>query len=196
MKIYSLIFSILLSVTMLAQSNVPAQPELESGSIESQFDYIIEKSSSFKEFQLIRRTSILKVKSNALDSLKALKNKSVGIVTENKELAQKINTLNSEITNLKEEITSLQEDTNSINLFGKNIEKSLYNTFLWSVIIVLLILLVFFVYRFKSSSSVTKRTKKELSTIEKEYEEHRKKSLKKEQEIMRKLQDEINKNNM
>ena len=41
----------------------------------------------------------------------------------------------------------------------------------------------------------TKSSKNELEKIENEFESFRKNSLKKEQETMRKLQDEINKNN-
>ena len=67
----SLISFVAIANITIAQ-NKPAQPELESGTIESQFTYIIEKSSSFKDFQLIRKASILKVKTNALDSLRTV----------------------------------------------------------------------------------------------------------------------------
>ena len=67
-----LIFILTVSSGAFAQGK-PAQPELESGTIESQFDYIITKSTSFKDFQLIRKPSILKVKANTLDSLKKVR---------------------------------------------------------------------------------------------------------------------------
>ena len=72
--------------------------------------------------------------------------------------------------------------------------KTAYVSMMWVVVAILLIALIFFVLRFKSSFSTIKQTKFELDKVENEYEEHRKKSLKKEQELMRKLQDEINKN--
>lgn len=197
MKFSSIIFtiSIFLSSHVFAQSKAPTQPELESGTIESQFTYIIEKSSSFKDFQLIRKSSILKVKSNALDSLKSLRKEISSHSSETKQLNQKIVSLEKEVKALTSEVDGLKEDKDSISLFGNNVEKSLYNTILISCIVVLLILLVFFVLRFKANISSSKKIKREFEVLEKEYEEHRKKSLKKEQEIMRKLQDEINKNN-
>lgn len=185
-----------LPLGVFSQSSVPAQPELESGTIESQFDYIIEKSSSFKDFQLIRRTSILKVKDNAIDSIRSIRKGIVTMEAENKELKGKISVLESEKATLKTEVENIAEGVDSIAVFGKNINKSLYNTIVWSVVIVLLLLLIFFVYRFRNGIAVTRRTKKEMEKLEMEFEEHRKKTMKKEQEIMRKLQDEINKNNI
>ncbi|MFL0155057.1 hypothetical protein V2714_10940, partial [Tenacibaculum maritimum] len=63
----------------------------------------------------------------------------------------------------------------------------------WGVITILFISLFFFIYKFKESSALTKEAKNNLAEIEQEFEEHRKKSLEKEQKIRRQLQDEINK---
>jgi len=196
MKTNYLILSIaLLSLTtnIIAQGNI-AQPELESGSIESQFDYIIDKSSSFKEFQLIRRSSILKVKDNALDSIKRIRKELITTQKAIPPLQANITTLENELQTLKNEVVLVAEEKDSISLFGKNINKKSYNTIVWSLIVALLVLLVLFVLKFKGSSSVTNNTKKEFDKMQHEFEDFRKKSLKKEQEIMRKLQDEINKN--
>ena len=189
-----LIFALVISTTGFSQGKSVTQPELASGTIESQFNYIIEKSTSFKDFQLIRKGSILKVKANAIDSLKSIRkqlNKSNGQVAG---LNQQISSLQSEVASLKTEIEEISEDKDSINFLGKNMNKTAYVSMMWVVVAILLIALIFFVLRFKSSFSTIKQTKFELDKVENEYEEHRKKSLKKEQELMRKLQDEINKN--
>ena len=51
-----------------------------------------------------------------------------------------------------------------------------------------------FAYQFKNANTVTKKAKLDLSELETEFEQHRKTALKREQKVMRKLQDEINKN--
>lgn len=188
-----LIFILMVSLVGFSQGK-PAQPELESGTIESQFDYIITKSTSFKDFQLIRKQSILKVKSNAIDSLKSIRKELVKSSSKTAGLNQQISSLQTEVSTLKKEIETISEDKDSINFLGKNMDKTAYVSMMWIVVAVLLIALIFFVLRFKSSFSTIKQTKFELEKVEGEYEEHRKKSLKKEQELMRKLQDEINKN--
>ncbi|PCJ26597.1 MAG: hypothetical protein COA97_05860 [Flavobacteriales bacterium] len=170
------------------------QPELDSGTIEQQFDYIITKSSSFKQFQLIRRASILKVKAHTLDSIKMIRKE---LITANKSVAQtksSINQLENEVQLLKKENESISEEVDSISLFGSLMSKTKYNTIVWGLIVVLLLGLIYFIAQFKKGCLVTTSAKNNLDKIEYEFEAFRKKSLKKEQETMRKLQDEINKN--
>ena len=190
-----IVLSFLVSTSLVGQTKKIAQPELESGTIEEQFDYIITKSSKFKEFQLIRKTSILKVKAHALDSIK--KNRE-DFIKANKSVEQiegTISKLETEVLDLKNEIESISVAIDSISFFGTPLSKSAYNTLVWSIIGVLLLILIVLLLRFKSNSSATKNAKYEYEKIDSEFEAFRKKSLKKEQETMRKLQDEINKNN-
>lgn len=186
--------AILLFATNTVAQNTIAQPELESGTIESQFDYIIEKSSSFKEFQLIRRSSILKVKDNALDSVRSLRKELVETQKQISPLQEQITKLEEEVTTLNNKISAVAEVKDSISFVGKDFDKTTYNTMVWSIIGILMLLLIFVAIKLKGSASVTHHTKNEFEKIENEFDEFRKKALKKEQEIMRKLQDEINKN--
>jgi len=193
-KIFLVIFIALSITNVTGQNKNIAQPELDSGTIEQQFDYIITKSSKFKDFQLIRKTSILKVKSHALDSIKTIR---TDLIAANKSITQiegSIGQLENEVQSLKDEIKSISIDVDSISLFGTPLSKSAYNSIVWGIIAVLLLALIVFIAQFKKSNITTKRTKNDLSKIEIEFEAFRKKAMKKEQETMRKLQDEINKN--
>ena len=64
---------------------------------------------------------------------------------------------------------------------------------LWSIIAVLLGLLLIYIFRFNRSNSVTLSTNGKFDELEIEYENHRQRSLEREQQLRRKLQDEINK---
>ena len=195
-KIFLVTFTVLNLITssVIGQNKNIAQPELDSGTIEQQFDYIITKSTKFKEFQLIRKVSILKVKAHTLDSLKTVKK---DLVTANKSISQikgKIGQLQSEVITLKDEIETISTAVDNISFLGTPLSKSAYNSVVWSIIVVLLLALIVFIAQFKKSNMVTKRTNNDLSKIEIEFESFKKKAMKKEQEVMRKLQDEINKN--
>ncbi|PJB13948.1 MAG: hypothetical protein CO118_11210 [Flavobacteriales bacterium CG_4_9_14_3_um_filter_32_8] len=174
------------------------QPELDSGTIENQFDYILTKSSSFKEFRLIRKTSLLKVRDHVIDSLKIIRKELVSTSQSTPEFKLKINALEKEVAELKKgnqnTTDSINENINTISLFGININKSYYNIIFCSIIIVLLLLLIIIISRFKRYQSKTSKINEDIVQLESEFESYRKNSLKKEQEIMRKLQDEINKN--
>ena len=187
-------FLMLISSTIVGQKINNNQPELDSGTIESQFDYILSKSTRWKEFQLIRKTSLLKVKEHSIDSLKTIHNKFVSAKQLSSQLESKINGLKKEVDELKNEIQTISEIKDNIGFFGIRLSKSKYTLIVWSFISILIFLLVVILIKFKSNQLTTKTTKNELSKIENEFESYRKKSLRKEQEIMRKLQDEINKN--
>ena len=88
----------------------------------------------------------------------------------------------------------LSNQKNSFEFVSIPIGKTNYQLLVWGLIILLTGALSFFILRFKNSISVIKKTKSKLHKLENDFEGFRKKSLKKEQEIMRKLQDEINKN--
>ena len=188
-------FLILISTQLVAQNKNVPQPELDSGTIEQQFDYIITKSTKFKEFQLIRKTSILKVKTHTLDSIKTLQTKLNTANSSTTQLGSTISQLENEVSELKTEIESISVNIESISFFGTPLSKTTYNTIVWSIIVILILFLIIFIARLKSNTSSTKSSKNELEKIETEFEAFRKNALKKEQEIMRKLQDQINKNN-
>ncbi len=174
------------------QNNTP-KPSLDNGTIESQFDYLYRKSSTYQEYKVVKQTFYYKIKKNVLDSLKVLKN----------ELAatkQMVTTQNTEIDELKgslkttnDNLTNVTKEKDSINLVGISLTKSSYNTILWSIIIGLVLFLLFFIYRFKNSNSVTKQANKSLAEIEEEFFAFKTISLEREQKVRRELQDEINK---
>jgi len=179
-------------------ANAASKLSLDSGSIESQFEYLTKKSNGWKDergqrYEVIRIQWIEKIKKNTLDSLKAVRknlNDTKVVVTKQ----------DNEISKLKTSLSSTQDtldQTNSqkdnISLFGIQMSKSSYNGLMWSIIGVLSALMLFFMYKFKSSNSVTREAKKSLAEIEEEFEGHRRNALEREQKVRRQLQDEINK---
>ncbi|MCO6500755.1 MAG: hypothetical protein J5I47_10300 [Vicingus serpentipes] len=170
------------------------QPELDTGSIENQFDYIITKSSSFKEFQLIRRESILKVKKHALDSLKIVRKELNASNSYKSNQEATVEDLKNKVTSLQNKLDGVVQVKDEFTFLGGSCTKSTYNSMVWSIIVVLTIALIFFVLQFKNNYATTKKTKDELNKLEDELDQTKKKALKKEQELMRKLQDELNKN--
>lgn len=169
------------------------KPSLDNGTIESQFDYLYRKSSSYQEYKVVKQTSYYKIKKNVLDSLKLIK----------KDLAstkQLISTQKIEIEELKgalkttnDNLTNVTSEKDNIKLLGISTTKSSYNTILWSIIIGLVLFLLFFIYRFKNSNSVTKQANKSLAEIEEEFFAFKTIALEREQKVRRELQDEINK---
>ena len=64
----------------------------------------------------------------------------------------------------------------------------------WSLITALLLGLIVFISMFKKGSIDTKTAQSNLTKLNSDFEAFKKKAMLKEQEVMRKLQDELNKN--
>lgn len=174
------------------ESNAP-QGSLDSGTIESQFDYINSTSNNFQEYKVVRRTNLDKIKANVLDSLKVFKDQ-VGIV--NKQLTEQkasIDDLNTQLTTSQAELQEALDMKESFSFFGMYIQKSTYNTMMWGIVILLGVSLLIFIYRFKRNYAVTAEVKQNLAEIREEFELHRRNTLERERKLNRKLVDEMNK---
>lgn len=191
-------FSLLFYINVNAQET-PTEPEeddklsLTEGSIDNQFEYVIQRSNNFQEYKVVKRTWLNELKSHTLDSIKAIqKNLSdTQVVVEAQsneilELKDKLSTTNTTLTATKDE-------KDNMSLFGMQMSKTGYNVLMWSIIACLLALLLFFIYKYRDSNAVTKLSKKSLVEIEEEFEEHRRNALEREQKVRRQLQDELNK---
>lgn len=173
-------------------------PSLDSGTISSQFEYLEKKSGNYRanniRYEVIRLFELQKLKQNVLDSLVA-NNKNIGElqITIGKH-ENEINALKSQLQETSSNLETITKEKDSISFFGALISKGTYKAIMWILVFALLLLLLFFIYRFRNSNSLTQQAKASLADLEKEYEQHRRRALEREQKISRQLQDELNKN--
>jgi uncharacterized membrane protein len=181
-----------LSITFLSAQESVERPPWDK-SIESQFNFIIDKSSKYEEFRVVKSTWFFTLRSHVLDSLKSARKK----LTETQLLVltkdHKIDTLKSNLLNINEKLTSVNKEKNSIRFLGIQMAKYYYNSLLWSIIIGLFSLLLFFIMLFRRSNVVTVQTKASLTETKEEFEEHRKRAREREEKLARQYLDELNK---
>jgi hypothetical protein len=104
-----------------------------------------------------------------------------------------ITELTSSLVASKNEISSLNSEKDTIKILGLSTSKLFYNIILWAIIIGLMVFLVIYIIRFNHGNIITKDSKKKVSELEIEFDSFRQKSLEREQQLRRKIQDEINK---
>jgi len=166
----------------------------EKSTLYSQHKFIMERSRTYVNNKVVKIEWIEKFYSNVKDSLELAKHESSNFENAySKELKVSKDALIS-VTALKKELESVNSEKENITFFGSLTSKSSYKTIVWVIIISLSSFLLFFLFKFNNSNRITKEAKEKLKEIEFELEETKKKSRIKEQELMRKLQDEINKN--
>ena len=189
-----LILFLAISLSNFSQETAQEQETIEEdNSLEGQFDKIYRISTTYQVYKVIGKDKYLELKKNVLDSLKDAKN----LISEKESLlkAERDNIKGTKDLLLKtqSELEASKKNENSISLFGTELSKTNYNLLLWSIIIVSLLALFYFIFKFSQSNVLTKEAQNNLLDVEQEFEEHRKKSLEREQKLRRQLQDEVNK---
>ena len=189
--------NLLLAITLLfIISNIQSQTTkqfIDTGSVNEQFENLIQNSNKYQDYKVVKLNWLLKLKSNINDSILASKEdilKATNTINKQKKI---IDSINTSFSTTKNEIATLKNQITTISFFGIDFEKGLFKTIMLSIIGGLILFLLFFVSKFKQSISITKQTKSNLKEVEDEFEEHRKKALEREQKVMRRLQDELNK---
>ncbi|GAA3577512.1 tRNA (guanine-N1)-methyltransferase [Snuella lapsa] len=181
-----------------AQNDEPKEKlSLNSGTIDNQFDYVIQKSYTYKGngkvYKNVEYHWLTQLKAHTLDSLKAIHKDLADTQLNVKNQAKEIADLKSKLSNTESDLEKTNNEKNNMALFGLQMSKTNYNILMWAIIACLLAFLLFFIYKFKNSNAITKAAKHSLTEIEEEFEEHRKTALEREQKVRRQLQDEINK---
>lgn len=166
---------------------------LNSGTIDSQFEFVFRRSNSWQDFKVIKKNWFYTLKSHTVDTLKLLKKQLKDTKTTIDSQAEEISGLKNNLGNTQNTLAQTNVEKDSMSLFGLQMSKGGYNTLMWSIIGGLLGFLLFFIYKFKSSNTITKQAKHNLTEIENEFEDHRRNALEREQKVRRQLQDEINK---
>lgn len=199
------ILRILFSLAILLTANIGFAQEsedeesisLDSGPISSQFDYLSQKSGNYRadgvRYEVVKETNLFKLRKNVLDSVAAFNKKTAELNSTISEHETTISSLNKKLEETTTNLTSVTEEKDSMSFLGISVSKATYNVILWTIIAGLFIFLGIFVYKFRNSNILTQEAKQNLSELEVEYEDHRRRALEREQKISRKLQDELNK---
>ncbi|HYX07754.1 MAG TPA: hypothetical protein VE912_13580 [Bacteroidales bacterium] len=190
-----LLFSALFifSIPVVHAQNDEEKPSLDNGTIESQFQYVLDKSSRYEDYKVIKQAWMNRLKAHVADSLGKLHNElqlSHQMVSVRDE---KIDSLNAALEKTHADLGNAVKERNSLSFLGLKIDKTAYNGIMWTLVGILAGGLIFFVLMFKRSNYVTVRTSKDLQETKDEFEDFRKRALRREEEIVRKYHNELNK---
>lgn len=195
---FFLLFAVLVAFTTITFAQTTSEKDdklsLYKGSLENQFEYVIQKSNRYQDYKVVKKNWLITLKSHTLDSLNAIKrelNETMDVV---KNQNNEVKELQTSLSNTQQKLDETIEEKDSMSFFGAPMSKSGYNSLMLVIIAALFILLVVFIYKFNSSNRLTKNAKEKLNEVETEFEEHRRIALEREQKVRRQLQDEINKN--
>ncbi len=195
-KTLALICMVFISNYSVAQTETTAvKKDLSNGTVAEQFDYVIENSNRYQSFKVIKKEWMYTLKQHVKDTLKSFHEDIAELNADIKIKKDRISDLENSLGGVEANLTSVSSEKDNINFMGTAMTKAKYKSLMWSVIAGLGALFVFFLFKFKSSNSITKSVKNDLSQLQIEFSDHKKSALLREQELGRKLQDELNKVN-
>ncbi|MFK5972761.1 MAG: tRNA (guanine-N1)-methyltransferase [Flavobacteriaceae bacterium] len=194
--LFIVIFLLAYNQQFAQQSEDQQELSLDKGTIDSQFEYIIKKSGNYraegKRYEVVRAISLDKLRKNVLDTLSAQNKKAVELKNTIAGHVTTISSLNEKLGETTNNLSSVTEEKDSMSFLGISVSKTTYNAILWTIIGALMGLMLFFMYKFRRSNVLTRQAKSNLSELETQYEDHRRRALEREQKISRQYQDEIN----
>lgn len=181
-----------LTLTVSAQNSEIQPSENLNGTLEQQFDYIYKRSNNYEIYKVVSKKNFEHLKKSSLDSIRVYKNE---INTLNSKLSSEIqerDNLSTQLTSLKEDYLKVNEEKESVSFFGIRLDNNLFNMIILGVFIFLGLLLFFFIMKFKSAKSEARIAVDNLTKVEEEYADYKRRAMEKEQQLGRRLQDEIN----
>ena len=182
-----IVLVVFFSDALLVNAQDVKKTGLEEGTLSSQFDYTIKKSSTHEAFQVVRRAWLYKLKGNTLDSVKVLQESVVSLETKVQEQQKEINVLKSDLKETNKNLDVVSKEKDSFNFAGMLLTKGFYSTMVWVIIFVLVIALLLMMFLFKRSNTLTVKTKEALIDKHGEFDAHRKWALEREQSLARDL---------
>ncbi len=180
---------------VFSQSGMPEI--LENGELNEQLEYIQERTNIYNNYRAIREDMFLKLKTNVIDSLNSAKNKINDLKGEIEANEERIAELNSSLLTVQEERDEAVKNRDSLSFLGIPLNKVLYNSIMWGLVLILAGAVVMIFLLFKRNRVITRSTRKELKELEDEFETHKKKARERHEKLvvshfneMKKLKDD------
>mgnify|MGYP000170745244 CR=1 FL=1 len=188
------IFSIAFAPNAIGQRKKLENPFEKEGTLDSRFDYLYKTSTNYKEYKVISKRGFTTLQKNVADSMSLFK---ASLVEKNNLIAlqnTKIDAFKTEAELQNEELKLAEKNKNSIQAFGKKVQKTTYHILVMTILLILLASTAYFFFQYNNSLTQTKASKKALNDVQFELDVFQKKALNQQQVLNRKLQDEILKN--
>jgi preprotein translocase subunit SecF len=149
---------------------------LDTATLQQQMDYLKDRTNIYNGYRAVRDDIFLKMQKNALDSLSAAKREISQLKTSLENTGSDMALLERSLQQMSEERDSAIKNKNSLSFLGIQMNKALYNSIMWVIVLGLAALLIILFLLYKRSFSVTRQIRKDLEETREEFETYRQQS--------------------
>ena len=157
---------------------------MDTARLEVQLDYIQERTRIYNDYRAIREDIFQRMKRNTLDTVNQSRSMIGELNQEVEQAEQEIETLNAQLEQVREERDEAIRTKDSFSFLGIRMDKALYNTIMWVLVLILLGIAGSLFLLFKRSHVVTLQTKKELENTKEDFETYRKNAREKYEKLV------------
>lgn len=166
---------------------------LNSGTIDSQFEYIYDVSNSYQEknqeYKIVKKANLDKLMSNILDSMSTMRQEVLDLKTQISNQKDSIGRMNTVLIQAEVEKEDAIASKDNFTFLGIGIHKAVYSSMMWLLVAVLGIALAFFSLQYMRSFKKIKKAQNDLADVQEEFDSHRKNTLDRERKLKRELVD-------
>lgn len=162
-------------------------------SLQGQYKDMLMRSRTQEGYKLVNPYRLTTLWNNTMDTLRAERKKRIEAEGKYTRSIHSVNAMRDSLSQNQESLDQSQAMVNSISLLGIPVEKTLYNSIMWGIVIILaLALTVVLILSGKYRKEAAYRVKlfEELSA---EFQTYKSKANEREKKLARELQDERNK---
>lgn len=153
---------------------------LGTAPLSEQFSKLKEASNNYKKYRIVKETWFTQLQQNTIDTVGNYK--------------RMLDANSEKLNNQSQDLDEIQIKFNKYKTELENIKsRNTNNTLLTIFCVILLILTLILGQKVRGHRQYTKQAQEDLDNLEKEFAQHKVRALEREQKVMRKLQDEINK---
>ena len=121
-----------------AQDEDQEELSLDEGKIDSQFEFIYEKSGNYrsegKRYEVVRTISLDKLRQNVLDTLDGFNKRVSELKTTIAGNESTISSLEKKLEDTTNSLAAVTEEKDNMSFLGIDVSKGTYNAILWTII--------------------------------------------------------------
>jgi hypothetical protein len=190
---FLLLFSALLLQTSYAQKSAEALENEEEKTLQERFDIMKDKSETFSDYKVIRRSVLEGVWKITMDSLKAQKVLNQEANARISKLENELKAINETLKKKDSDMAALEHSSTHITVLGMDVLKSVFISTVSIIILGVIVLLGLLFARVKWVQSSMREKIERAESLSQEFEDYKRHALDKQMKLSRELQDERNK---
>lgn len=161
--------------------------------LENSFSTIINDASSYKNYAVIEKETIANFQSELTTFMNQQESKRQKVSNQIEAQNKTIVALQKQLVSIQSANAALLADTKSFNFLGMAVNKTAYSVVMWILFLSAVVFSGIFFLNFKRANEIIKSSKSVLRDLEDDYESFRRVCIQREQNLKRKLFDEMKK---